>query len=89
MNSTARDLRSCLSLRNRYYQSFSDQLEHFLPGLPRASTYPEIPASDVPALFQAWGQMAVDVATLAAAHQVYIYVPGSHDICYAQFDSTT
>ncbi|MGA2724822.1 MAG: hypothetical protein ABSG79_20735 [Bryobacteraceae bacterium] len=73
-----------------YYQGFFDELEDFLPGgAGGASTYPEIPASEVPALFQAWGQMAVDVATLAAAHQVEIYVPGSHDIGYAQFDSTT
>lgn len=60
-----------------YYQGIWDEIQGFLPGV--GSGHPKIPISEVTTLFEAWGQMALDVARLAAQHQVEIYVPGSHD----------
>jgi uncharacterized protein (TIGR03437 family) len=70
-----------------YYQGVFDELEDFLPG--SSSSDAKIPSSQVLNLFQGWAQMALSMATIVAQHQAEVYVPGSHDTGYAQFDSTT
>jgi hypothetical protein len=70
-----------------YYQGVFDELELFLPGAN--SSDPKIPSAQVLNLFQGWAQMALAMATVAAQHQADMFVPGSHDIGFTQFDSTT
>jgi len=66
------------------YESIVDQLQLFLPGA--IGTYPKVDLSQVPALFNAWSKMAVDLATLMAQHQAEMFLPGTHDTVV---DSTT
>lgn len=70
-----------------YYEGVFDELELFLPG--NSASDPKISSSQVLNLFQGWAQMALAMATAVAQHQAEAYVPGSHDIGYTQFDSTT